>query len=34
MKEIFETPTIEVVKIEEMDVIATGHCCCEGHCGD
>lgn len=34
MKEQFEMPTIEVVELQESEVIATGDCCGDGHCGD
>ena len=31
MKETFETPIIEVVAVAEMEIIATGDCCYDGH---
>lgn len=34
MKEQFEMPTIEIVELQESEVIATGDCCGDGHCGD
>lgn len=33
-KELFEIPTIEVALLDEVDVIETGDCCGDGHCGD
>lgn len=33
-KELFENPTIEVVVLDENEVISTGDCCGDGHCGD
>lgn len=33
-KEIFETPTIEVAILDELEVIETGDCCGDGHAGD
>lgn len=34
MNEKFETPTMEVVELLESEVIVTGDCCGDGHCGD
>ena len=33
-KEVFENPSIEVVALHENEVISTGDCCGDGHCGD
>lgn len=33
-KEAFETPAIEAAMLDEVEVIETGDCCCEDHCGD
>lgn len=33
-KDVFETPIIEVVMIEDNEIISTGHCCGDGHTGD